>query len=142
MLGRLGVLSAVLTIVAFYLAMHPKMAPQSVWQPLACIGLGGIGAYVSRALAGRSDLPCDANAGRRLHREEALLRWVVGSSAAGLLYLLVRAEVVKIGDLNNGGFALCLALAFLAGMSERFLPSVLNRFNEQAAANPGVKPQV
>jgi hypothetical protein len=154
MLGRLALISALMTITVFALAMWDIFPTWSSWgwpawhklsleirNPIACIGVGGLGAFVSRALAGRDDLPCDANAGRQLHNWEALMRWMVGSSAAGLLFLLVRSEVVKIGDLEKEGFALCLALAFLAGMSERFLPSVLNRFNEQVTANPGLKPR-
>lgn len=111
-----------------------------VWSTLACAAAGGIGAYISRALASRSDLPCDANAGKHLHYQEALLRWSVGVVAGGLVCLLVKGKVL-LGSLEFGanGFPVVLALATLAGMSERFLPTLLNRFDDQVADSGGKK---
>lgn len=109
------------------------------WAVLTCGAAGGIGAYISRALASRTDLPCDANAGWFLHVQEAVLRWSVGVVAGGLMCLLVGGKVL-LGGLDAGGvaFPAVLALATFSGMSERFLPTLLNRFDDQLrGAGPG-----
>lgn len=115
----------------------PDTQIHMLWSTLVCSCAGGIGAYISRALASRTELPCDANAGRLLHFQEALLRWSVGVVAGGLVCLLVKGKVL-LGALEGtgAGFPAVLALAVLSGMSERFLPTLLTRFNDQLAAPP------
>lgn len=112
-----------------------------LWGTLVCACAGGVGAYISRALASRTELPCDANAGRMLHFQEAVLRWSVGVVAGGLICLLVKGKVM-LGALEgtSAGFPAVLALATLSGMSERFLPTLLTRFNDQLAAPPPPSP--
>lgn len=107
------------------------------WTIFLCAAAGGVGAYISRALASRTELPCDANAGKRLHQHEALLRWAVGVAAGGLIGLLIKSRVL-LGNLggDEGGdtLSVTLALALLAGVSERFLPTLLERFDDNLAS--------
>ena len=129
--GQLAMVSAIALIILT--ARFPQT--QLFWACLTCAAAGGVGAYISRALASREDLPCDANAGKRLHMEEALLRWSVGVVAGGITCLLIRGKIL-LGTFatDDSGFPVVLAMAILAGMSERFLPTMLNRFNKQLSS--------
>ncbi len=107
------------------------------WLALTSAACGGIGAFVSRSMASRTVLVCDANAGRRLHIQEAFLRWVVGSVAGAAVCLLIQGNVL-LGGLevaSGAGVPVVLALALLSGMSERFLSTLLGRYEEQVATN-------
>lgn len=137
---------ALLSAVALILIITKKPQTDLFWATMACVAAGGVGAYISRAFASRESLLCDANAGKRLHSEEAMLRWAVGSVAGGLVCLLIQGKVL-LGTLptDKGGFPVVLALALLAGMSERILPTLLNRFDDQLAdtkppTNPSQRP--
>jgi hypothetical protein len=99
---------------------------------LACTIAGGMGAFISRALASDS-VPIAATAGRRLHLIEAVLRWCIGLTAGMAVWLLVSGNIA--GSFLNGTgtekmntFAL-IAIALLAGASERLLPSLIQRFD-------------
>jgi hypothetical protein len=129
--------------------------------PLVCSLAGGIGAFISSAI-GNERIPCAPSAGWILHFLEALLRYTVGF-AAGLIVWLATAGNLAIGFLNfasnpgtspsQGGplptriYAL-IAVALLAGTSERLLPSLIARFDdstkqtatEQTAENEKPKP--
>lgn len=131
---------AVLSIVALLRLVFGEDQQDVRWAVLSCAAAGGIGAYISRALASRTDLPCDANAGWYLHVQEALLRWSVGVVAGGLMCLLVGGKVL-LGGLGADGlsFPAVLALATISGMSERFLPTLLNRFDDQVGSDGGNK---
>jgi hypothetical protein len=137
-----GVLALISFIALLCLVLiYQETQTHIVQSVLTCAAAGGIGAYLSRALASRSDLPCDANAGKLLHFQEAILRWSVGVVAGGLLCLLIKGKVL-LGSLGAEatGFPAILALATLAGMSERFLPTLLNRFNDRVADPGETKP--
>ncbi|WP_166442984.1 caspase family protein [Phragmitibacter flavus] len=137
--GLLALISFI-TLLCLILSLHETQT-HIVQKVLTCAFAGGIGAYISRALASRSELPCDANAGKLLHFQEAILRWSVGVVAGGLLCLLIEGKIL-LGSLGADatGFPAILALATLAGMSERFLPTLLNRFNDRVADLGGAKP--
>jgi hypothetical protein len=125
-------LLAVVSAIALITLVKTKPHSDIFWAALTCAAAGGVGAYISRALASRQDIPRDANAGHRLHRAEAILRWSVGVVAGALVCLLVQGKVLLGGlPLDNVGFPVVLALATLAGMSERFLPTLLDHFNSK-----------
>ncbi len=130
--GLLALFSVIALLWLVFGCWPTSVLPFSV---LSCVAAGGIGAFASRALASRTELPCDANAGWYLHFCEALLRWAVGSIAGGLMCLLLPGKVLLGGwETGAGNFSVMLALALFAGMSERFFPTLLNRFDDQITA--------
>lgn len=123
---------AAVSVLGLLYCLHCQNHTQSFWAALACACAGGLGAFISRAIAARDSLPCDANAGRDLHWLEALMRWGVGLGAGGLMWLLVRGGVfLGFIEEKNHNFAAVVAFALLAGASERFLPTMLSRFDEE-----------
>lgn len=138
MFGILALVSlGVLVTAMIFYACGKHACMQDGILCVAGMAAGGIGAYISRALASREQLPCDANAGKKLHYWEAILRWSVGTVAGGLLCLLIKSKVL-LGSMaaDTPGVALTLALALLAGLSERFLPTLLKRFDDQVTETP------
>jgi hypothetical protein len=126
---------AVIAAIGFFICISVPAfdRERSLWLALTCASAGGVGAYLSRAFASRTALPCDANAGWWLHVMEACLRWSVGAAAGALIGLLVKSKVL-LGTMETGdraGLSVVIAFAVLAGMSERFLPTLLSRFDDQ-----------
>ena len=103
---------------------------------IACTFAGGIGSFISRALD-NENTPISATAGRMLHWIEATLRWCIGLTAGLLVWLLVTGNIAG-SFLNTTGsqntFAL-IAIAILAGASERLLPSLIQTFDESIKKN-------
>ena len=111
------------------------------WSAVTCSLAGGLGAFLSRCLADRSLLPCDANAGRRTHVLEAFLRWAVGLGGGVVIWLMVHGQILLQGlDAKASAPVALLLLALLAGASERFLPTMLNRFDDQFEPKPKLPP--
>jgi hypothetical protein len=107
--------------------------------PLVCCAGGGLGAFISSAI-GNTRIPCAAGAGKSLHYLEAAIRWCVGLAAGGLLYLLSRGDIaVGLLDSTKNSYGL-LAVAILAGASERLLPSLIKRFDD-SGSQPSTKDQ-
>ncbi|MBV9492283.1 MAG: hypothetical protein JO069_21525 [Verrucomicrobia bacterium] len=123
--------------------------------PLVCALGGGIGAFISTAI-GNERIPCAPSAGRLLHLLEALLRYTVGF-AAGLLVWLATSGNLAIGFLNFANstaatspspgshlplpasvYAL-IAVALLAGTSERLLPSLMAKFDDSIKGSVGTQ---
>jgi hypothetical protein len=114
--------------------------------PLVCSLGGGIGAFISTAI-GNERIPCAPTAGRSLHLLEALLRYTIGF-AAGLLVWLAISGNIAIGFLNLANSSVSppanpwpgnplppsvyalVAMALLAGASERLLPSLIAKFDD------------
>lgn len=120
-----------ISLVALLLldAWDPGLTKATV---LACTIAGGMGAFISRALASDS-VPIAATAGRTLHLIEAIMRWCIGLTAGLAVWFLVRGNIA--GSFLNGGdiekmntFAL-VVIALLAGASERLLPSLIETFD-------------
>jgi hypothetical protein len=108
---------------------------------IACTFAGGIGSFISRALD-NENTPISATAGRALHRTEATLRWCIGLTAGLIVWLLVKGNIA--GSFLNttpdeSTFGL-IAIAILAGASERLLPSLIRTFDESIKKD-GQKPQ-
>ncbi|MBX7206921.1 MAG: hypothetical protein K1X78_01310 [Verrucomicrobiaceae bacterium] len=128
---------AAVSVLALLYSLQCQNHAESFWAALACACAGGLGAFISRAVAAHDALPCDANAGKHLHWLEALMRWGVGLGAGGLMWLLVRGGVfLGFIEEKNHNFAAVLAFALLAGASERFLPTMLSRFDEEIGKKP------
>jgi hypothetical protein len=103
---------------------------------IICTFAGGVGAFISRALD-NDNTPISATAGRMLHWIEATLRWCIGLTAGLIVWLLVTGNIA--GSFLNtptgqNTFAL-VAVALLAGASERLLPSLIQTFDESIKKN-------
>ena len=109
---------------------------------VACMFAGGLGSFISRALD-NDNTPVAATAGRALHWIEATLRWCIGLTAGLIVWLLITGNIAgsflntNAGRDPNAGqntFAL-IAIAILAGASERLLPSLIRTFDESIKKN-------
>jgi hypothetical protein len=131
---------ALISTLSLLCITHCHNTAEKFWAAMACACAGGLGAFISRALAPRDSLPCDANAGKHLHWLEALMRWGVGLGAGGLTWLVVRGGIL-LGFIqgNQPNFAAVLAFAMLAGASERFIPTLLSRFDDIVTKEPEEK---
>lgn len=131
-----GVLATIGLIAFFVFVFIWGGLPESGSPQLWILGtlLGGVGALVSNVIFNRK-IPFDATAGKRLHELEAVLRWLVGAVAGLATQLLVEGDVV-FGFLGNGNEPPvgALVLSLLAGLSELFFPTLLNRFDKSVEA--------
>jgi hypothetical protein len=133
-------ISALVILVSYVL--DPEMTK---WVAIICAFAGGLGSFISRALD-CDNIPIAATAGRMLHWIEATLRWCIGLTAGLIVWLLVTGDIAA-SFLNTTSrqntFAL-IAIALLAGASERLLPSLIQTFDDsikkkggpQSPANP------
>ncbi len=131
----LGVISFIALLILVFCANHPLTDLK--YLVLACGAAGGVGACVSRHLANRVDLPCEANAGRGLHYLEAFMRWGAGSLAGSLISLLVTSKAL-LGNLDtntSNGLAFTVAMAAFAGLSERLLPALREKAEKELIGN-------
>jgi hypothetical protein len=148
--GPFFVFFAVSALVA--LIIYNRGQAQITTLPLVCCLAGGIGAFISTAI-GNERIPCAPSAGRILHFLEALLRYTIGFSA-GLLVWLATAGNIAVGFLNFANSAsqsplpgdhlpasiyALIAVALLAGTSERLLPSLITRFDDSTKGTPGAQ---
>jgi hypothetical protein len=132
---------AVSVLIGLILYRHGHMRITTL--PLVCSLGGGIGAFISTAI-GNERIPCAPSAGRLLHLLEALLRYTVGFAAGLLVWLAtsgnLAAGIVGLASSSAASpwpgnhlpasvYAL-IAMALLAGTSERLLPSLMARFDD------------
>jgi hypothetical protein len=108
--------------------IDPAMTKQIA---IICTFAGGLGSFISRALDNHNT-PIAATAGRMLHWVEATLRWCTGLTAGLIVWLLVTRKVAAsflntIDGQNTFGL---IAIALLAGASERLLPSLIQTFDD------------
>jgi hypothetical protein len=118
--------SALVILVSYI--YDPAMTKQIA---IICTFAGGLGAFISRALD-NDNTPISATAGRMLHWIEATLRWCIGLTAGLTVWLLVTGKIaasfLNTSDGQNT-FGL-VAIALLAGASERLLPSLIQTFDD------------
>jgi hypothetical protein len=130
---------SILFLVSFIvLLLFLTFFPKPEWAlAYACVACGGIGAFISSAI-GCARVPTAVSAGQRLHTLEAAIRWSVGLGAGALVYLLGRSNLVNLAQVSPlltpaqgeyGNFAM-LAVALLAGASERFFPSLIKKLDD------------
>lgn len=123
--------SALVILVSYFLD-----SGMTKWVAIVCTFAGGIGSFISRALD-NDNIPIAATAGRMLHRIEATLRWCIGLTAGLIVWLLVTGNVAGSFLNTTAGqntFAL-IAIAILAGASERLLPSLIQSFDKSIKKN-------
>ena len=98
--------------------------------------MGSIGAMLS--IASRGDrITLDANAGPLLHRTEGLARILAGMAGALLVALAFKGGLLLNNfDARGSTFATLLFLCFVAGASERLVPSLIAKVD---AAHSGEK---
>jgi hypothetical protein len=120
-------LISIIVLLALYI-FDPTLSKTAIF---ACMFAGGVGAFISRALA-IDNTPIAATAGKTLHWIEAILRWCIGLTAGLVIWLLVTGNIAA-SFLNSSSpsnaFAL-VSIALLAGASERLLPSVIQSFDD------------
>jgi len=94
---------------------------------------GAVGAFLF-ILWRSKDLPFDPSATRRIHWLEGVSRVLAGGAGAALVALAIRSEVILGGVLAASGhrLALLLALCMTSGVSERFVPSLVERVEATA----------
>ena len=119
-------ISALVILVSYI--FDPSLTKQIA---IICTFAGGVGAFISRALD-NDNTPISATVGRMVHWIEATLRWSIGLTAGLIVWLLVAGNIAGSFLNTNAGqntFAL-VAIAILAGASERLLPSLIQTFDE------------
>lgn len=127
----------VLILIGFALFNAPSVTLGGLGNVLAfdsTIGLaivcGAVGAEFSILL--RVDgLEVDPGAGRNAHRLEAAVRLLMGSFAAMIAVIAVRGDIalgfIDPGTSSGADTWLIAAIALVAGVSERFVPSILQK---------------
>jgi len=90
---------------------------------------GALGALLSIILRmGRSHLDCSS--GKKLHYLEATSRIVAGCISGVAMFLAIKAGVVGEAVLNApGSLSGQMLLAIMAGASERWMPSIISKFD-------------
>ena len=94
---------------------------------------GALGTFVS-LVCRISMLGVDATAGKRLHYAESGCRVLVGLIAGGLSVCAIAAGVIAPGSLKVGPSVVVL-FGFVAGFSERWLPSLVGAAESSARAS-------
>lgn len=97
--------------------------------------MGSVGALLS--IASRGDrITLDANAGPLLHQTEGLARVLVGMAGALLVALAFKGGLLLANfDARGSSFATLLFLCFVAGASERLVPSLIAKVDAAHVGN-------
>lgn len=104
---------------------------------LLSLGMGALGAGFS-LVARMGSFPADPSAGRELHSREAVARIIMGIIGAFVGYLAISTKLF-FPNLSDGDLAGILLVSFVAGTSERFVPSLVARVEgggNEATAKP------
>ena len=89
--------------------------------------IGAIGAIISIVLRGDA-INLDANAGKMIHLTEGAARVIVGVAGASFVTLAFKGGIFFSGLKFAGSqFAIVLALAIVAGASERLVPNLIGK---------------
>jgi hypothetical protein len=120
-----------LGLAALFVAFLSVAPPLEFWRytethrtALLCLGFGAIGAS-SSLITRIGHFSLDPAAGRNLHRLEAIARVGVGAIGAVIAYLAIRANfILPAFSKYPAGIFL---LAFVAGASERFVPTLIEK---------------
>lgn len=129
--ARIWYLSATLCTAAFAciagLLFWKYSAHGFAAQLVAAAAMGAFGALVS-VLLRSDDLKTDFLAGRRVHYFEGSVRILVGATAGFVFALSIKADLV-LGMINRSEnpLVILLVFSFVAGASERLLPSLIRQ---------------
>jgi len=131
----LAFLSVVLAVLAAVSSGHVQRIFEG-----AIFGAAGALASVLYRM-NRGDLPIDAQQGRHLVYVAALVRPITGALFGGIIAALLLSELlpVEVPDGDADRFYFLGVLAFVAGLSERWAPDLLQLTAEQISskAEPG-----
>ena len=119
-----GLVALVLSGIAMTLVWFFVSPPQYVAFGL-CLAAGALGAAFS-LISRIASFPLDPAAGQRLHRLEASARVLAGMVGAFVAFLALNAKIV-FPTLVDAGLAPLLLVSFVAGISERFVPNLVQR---------------
>jgi hypothetical protein len=124
--GTCLALLAMLVLWEFRAALVPNMGATAFDLGLAT-AIGSLGALISVALRLR-ELNVDGTAGPAVHYFEGAIRVVAGMAGGLLVGLAVKSNLV-LGAINSAekSLALLLAVAAVAGASERVVPDLIKR---------------
>lgn len=102
----------------------------TAFRVIFCAAIGSIGAFISICLRNQL-ITLNARAGLRLHIAESIARISVGSFSSLIVALSIKSGVLLSEYLGkSNAFSGVILLCLLAGASERFLPSMIKRFDE------------
>lgn len=100
---------------------------------------GGIGAFTAMLRRLRTT-DMNASAGAHLHRLEGAGRVVVGFTAALFIALAIKANILLgVTKTSDHSLALLLVVCFVAGWSEKLMPSLVSRFESSVVGKDKVE---
>ena len=133
-LNRAGITALSLFVIAIIMWLFRvfciKILGESVFIVSLSMFCGGLGALLSIIFRmGNESIDCLA--GKKLHELESMYRIVAGMLSALLASLLVRSELFlpMFSKMNHINLSI-IAIGFIAGMSERFAPSILAKLDK------------
>ncbi len=99
--------------------------------------LGGVGGFMSILIRSKA-IEMDASAGWQIHYLEGCARVIMGITAALFMALAVKANIVLgITKASDHSLAFLFVVCFVAGWSERFVPSLISRVENLMSEKPG-----
>lgn len=127
-------LICVVLFVGFWLSREAiiSIAGRYAFEIILGVFCGAIGALLSVTSRGNK-LTLDANAGKRLHEMEGVSRIVAGLIGAFFVALGIKGGIIMGGVSFSGNpLSFLLALCLLAGVSERFVPSLIAKLEKSS----------
>jgi len=129
-----GLVALVLSGIAMTLVWFFVSPPEYVTFGL-CLATGALGAAFS-LISRIASFPLDPAAGRRLHVLEASARVLAGVVGAFVAFLALNAKIVFPTLVDaDAGLAPLLLVSFVAGISERFVPNLVQRVEGLSASD-------
>jgi hypothetical protein len=121
--------------LATWMRVSSSFGDSYVGDAFLCLGMGAVGALISLVLP-HTSARLDRQAGASILQIEGMLRVTLGALAGFLVSLAINANVF-LSFLDSKGLnasqsnALLLLIAVIAGTSERLLPSLVKRVEQQ-----------
>jgi len=133
-LTRAGLTTAVILVLGIILWLFRDFSSKTLgalfFSTCLCMVAGALGALLSIIFRmGKENFNCLS--GKSLHELESSDRVVAGALSAFLVSMLVRSEMFlpMLLKINNTELAV-ITLGFIAGMSEKFAPSILAKLDK------------
>jgi hypothetical protein len=138
-LSRMWILEASFCILSLYSAImivlnqliYMQLIEQTIFtmELLFCFVVGGMGAILSLMLR-LGGVSFDYYAAERSHWYECIAKAIIGSFSGMLIYILVQIDFILpfLKDRSATSTLYFVVLAFIAGATERFIPSILNTY--------------
>lgn len=138
-LNRAGLTSLIMSAIGVILWIFRAISVNVLGESAFLISLsmvsGAIGALLSIIFRmGNESIDCLA--GKELHELESMYRIIAGMLSAFLASLLLRSEIfLPVFSKTNHVALSMIAIGFIAGMSERFAPSILAKLEKNKNYN-------